>query len=103
MPKPTSNLFSDQQFHPAGAHDCRTLSVPLAGGAVLQVDQTAPAHQIVFRNFRERCQDTSLDRGFRLCSRRNHQKTAQSQGQPLLAPTDFEPDRFRNNTLGSIA
>jgi hypothetical protein len=34
----------------------------MAGGAVLQVDQAAPAHQTLLRHFRERCADANLDR-----------------------------------------
>ena len=36
--------------------------MPLAGGAVLQVDQAAPAHQDILRHFRKRRQIANLDR-----------------------------------------
>ena len=41
---------------------------PLAGGTVLQVDQTASSDQALLRHVRECGQDTNLDRGFGLCA-----------------------------------
>ena len=51
----------------------RALSMPLASRAVLQMDQAAPAHQILLRHLRERRADANLDRGLRLRARRHHQ------------------------------
>lgn len=93
--------LSDQQLHHSGAHRNGALPVPLAGGAVLQMDQATPAHQIVFRDLRECGQDAGLDRRLSLCPSRHHQETTQYPGQPLHNPTDFEPDHFRNNAAGS--
>ena len=52
----------DQQVRVAGADHLRAVQVPMAGGAVLQVDQAASAHQALLRHFRERCADANLDR-----------------------------------------
>ena len=38
----------DQQLHPSGPDHCPPVQVPLAGGAVLQVDQAVPADQGLF-------------------------------------------------------
>ena len=66
----------------------------MAGGTILQVDQAAPAHQVVLWHIRERGQDANLDRRLDLRARRYHQKTTQHQAQSLFNPTDFEPDPF---------
>src|SRR5690606_20208328 len=46
----------------ARVHHLSALSPTMAGGAVLQVDQTTPAHQAVLRHVGERGEDASLDR-----------------------------------------
>ena len=52
----------------------RLVSLPLAGGAFLQMDQAAPADQGVLLNFRVRSEDTDLYRHLRLCPGRYRQK-----------------------------
>ncbi len=89
--------LSNQQFFTASIDHHRALSLPLAGRTVFQMDQTTPAHQIIFRHIRERCEDTGLDRRIRLCSGRYHQEATQSQGQFVFNSTNFKPDCFRNN------
>ena len=51
----------DQQLRVAGADHCRSLPLTLAGGIVLQVDQTTSANQIIFRHNRERCNNSGPD------------------------------------------
>ena len=53
----------DQQLGPPSIDHRRALSMPLASRAVLQMDQAAPAHQILLRHLRERRADANLDRG----------------------------------------
>ena len=91
----------DQRFHPAGTDDCPTLSLSLVGGVVLQMDQAAPAHQIIFRNVRKCSQDSSLDRDLRLRASGHHQKTAQTGGEPLHNSTDFERFCVQENSVSS--
>ncbi len=71
IPRPetgrTLNL-PDQQCHSAGTDHRKALQMPLAGRAVLQMDQAASAYQALLRQYRERRQDPGLDRRFRLCS-----------------------------------
>src|SRR5690606_18528232 len=52
----------DQPHDTARVHHLSALSPTMAGGAVLQVDQTTPAHQAVLRHVGERGEDASLDR-----------------------------------------
>jgi len=44
-----------------------------------------------------------MDCRLNLCAGGHHQKAAQSQNRTLHNITDFEPDTFRENTIGSIA
>ncbi len=95
--------LSDQQFYHSSTDSSRPLSLPLAGRTVLQVDQTALENQIIFRNIRERSEESDMDCHLSLCAGRHHQKAARSQIRTLHNITDFEPDSFRENTIGSIA
>src|SRR5574341_1211116 len=54
--------FSDQQLRPAGHHHRTALQMPLAGGAVLQMDQAAPADQGFLWHHGERSEDSDMDR-----------------------------------------
>jgi hypothetical protein len=57
---------------------CRLVQATLAGRAVLQVDQAAPAHQEIHRHQRERRQDTDLVRCGHLRADRHRQETLAS-------------------------
>src|SRR6478672_11955938 len=67
----------------------------MAGGAVLQVDQAAPAHQTLLRHFRERCADANLDRHQRLRAGGDHQEETSSERVPAYAATDLVADALR--------
>lgn len=54
--------LSNQPLLPACLDHRRVVPLPLAGTAVLQVDQAAPAHQGVLRYLRKRGQELDLDR-----------------------------------------
>ena len=95
--------LSDQQFYHSSTDGSRPLSLPLAGRTVLQVDQAAPENQIIFRNIRERGEESDMDCRLNLCAGGHHQKAAQSQNRTLRNITDFGPNTFRENTAGSIA
>ena len=73
------------------------LSLSLAGRAVFQVDQAKPENQDVLWNFRKRRQDPDMDCSIRLCHRRDNEKTAQHQGQPLHNSTGLERISIRTN------
>jgi hypothetical protein len=73
----------------------RPVPVPMAGGAVLQVDQAAPAHQTLLRHFRERCADANLDRQQRLRAGGDHQEETSSERVPAYATTDLVADALR--------
>ena len=85
----------DQQLGPPSIDHRRALSMPLASRAVLQMDQAAPAHQILLRHLRERRADANLDRGLRLRARRHHQEETQSGPQPLHNSPDPQHHRIR--------
>src|SRR5271169_5393164 len=85
----------DQPVCVAGADHLRPVPVPMAGGAVLQVDQAAPAHQTLLRHFRERCADANLDRHQRLRADGDHQEETSSERVPAYAATDLVADALR--------
>ena len=72
-------------------------SQPLAGGVVLQVDQTTSAHQEFLRHFRERLADSNLDRDLDLCACGHRQKGIAPGGQSLQNATDLQRHSFREN------
>lgn len=93
----------DQQF----CHPCtdRGLSIPLslASGTLLQMDQTTPTHQILFRHLRECREEPNLDCHLRLCPGRYHQKAVKHPSRSLHHSAGFEPDAIRENSITSIA
>ena len=72
---------SHQQFHLAGVHHHRALSLPLAGRVVFQMDQAASSYQSLFRHLRERRQNPNLDCRLGLRARRHRQKATQPVGE----------------------
>ena len=87
----------DQQLRLAGADDHRAVPLPMAGRAVLQVDQAASADQAVLRHDRERRKDADLDRRLRLRAGRHREEATENCRQPLRNATDPEPDHVRAN------
>jgi hypothetical protein len=71
------------------------LSMPLASRIILQMDQAASSDQSLFRYFRERRQNSNLDRGVGLRACRHRQKAPQPVGQSLRNATDLEPHDVR--------
>ncbi len=67
-----------------------SVSMPLAGRTVFQVDQAASSYQAVLRHVRERREDTDLDRGIGVCVGGDRQKAIEHLGQPLRNATDSE-------------
>src|ERR671919_879900 len=90
--------FSDQQLHLTGFDHCPTVSVPLAGGVVLQMDQATPTYQGLLRHQRKRGQNTNLDRHLGLRAGGHHQKALEPPAQPVFRSTDFERDDLRENS-----
>src|SRR5271170_5121355 len=74
---PQAPRILDQSVRLARFEHRRLISLPLAGGAFLQMDQAAPADQGVLRNFRKRGEDTNLDRHLGLRPRRHRQEAAE--------------------------
>jgi hypothetical protein len=93
----------DQQLPFAGTDDHRTVSLPMAGRTVLQVDQAASSDQAVLWHDRERREDADLDRRLDLRTRRDRQKAIEDPSQPLRNATDPEPDHVRANPFGYAA
>jgi hypothetical protein len=91
-PKTGKRLIFDQQLRAARFDDHRSVSMPLASGAVFQMDQAASSYQTVLWDFRERGEDTDLDRrgGVRIGGHR--EKALEHLGEPLRNATDLEPD-----------
>src|SRR2546425_8919363 len=89
--------LSDQQLHRARTGDCATLSWSLAYRTVLQMDQTASAHQSLLRHQPERRAHPNLDRDFGLPAGGDSQKASAFGLESLHDVTDFEPDALREN------
>lgn len=66
--------LSNQQLSFASADHHRIVPLPIAGRAVLQVDQAKPADQNILWNFRERRQSSGLDCCLRVRSGRHYEK-----------------------------
>src|SRR5271157_573258 len=92
---------SDQQFYTATTDHCSTVSMSLASGTVLQMDQAEPAHQKLLWNIGECREDTNLDRHLRLCPCCHLEKTTSSAGQSLHNFTGVECDGIRKNVTYS--
>lgn len=60
--------ISDQQFYVTGLDHCRTVSLPLAGGTLLPLDQAEPADQNFLWHLGERSQGSNLDCRVNLCA-----------------------------------
>src|SRR5271156_4867743 len=82
----------DQQLCAARFDDRRSVSMPLAGGAVFQMDQAASSYQTVLWHFRERGEDTDLDRRVGVGVGGHREKALEYLGEPLRNATDLEPD-----------
>lgn len=93
----------DQQFYATGNDDRRSVSLPLAGRTIFQMDQTAPANQVIFWHDRQRSKNSNLDRRLRLRSDCHHQKTTQPGHQFVYNITDFKRDHFRKYNPESTA
>src|SRR5215208_612845 len=88
----------NQQLFDSGINRGCTLSLPLANRIVLQMDQTASAHQKLLRHFRQQRQDPSMDRDLGLCADGNHQKTLTPEARSLHFVTGSQSYSFRQNT-----
>jgi hypothetical protein len=78
-------------------HHRSPVQKPLAGQALLQMDQAAPAHQALFGYERECCEDPDLVRSVYLCADRDHQKGVATQGLALHLSTDSFSMHIREN------
>ncbi|MGF6979900.1 hypothetical protein QFZ94_008417 [Paraburkholderia sp. JPY465] len=87
----------DQQHDDAALDHRRAVQEPLAGRTVLQVDQTAPAHQAIPWHKRERRQDANLVCGLHPRTDRNCQKGASTRCLALHIATDSFGLRVREN------
>jgi Domain of unknown function (DUF4372)/Transposase DDE domain len=75
--------LSDQQLRASGIDHRGPLQKSLAGGAIFQMDQAAPADQAVLRDLGECGEDADMDRRFGLRAGRDHQEAARSGGVAL--------------------
>ena len=89
--------ISHQQLRSPGADHRRDLPFALAGGAVLPMDQAAPADQEVLRCQRERREDSDLDRRLGLRAGGDRAQAVGSGGESLPNPTDSQRHAIREN------
>src|SRR6266851_4616892 len=93
----STTRLSDQQLQLATTDYRPTISQPLAGRVVLQMDQATPAHQEFLRHFRKRLTDSNLDRDLGLRARGHSEKGIASRRQPLQNVTDLQRHSLREN------
>ena len=88
-----------QPVWPAGRDHLRALQKPLAGRALLQVDQAASPDQTVLRDIGKRGEDPNLDRRLGLRPRRHRQEAPQPGRLALHIAADPLGHPFRENTV----
>jgi hypothetical protein len=81
----------------AGRDRLRPLQEPMAGRAVLQVDQAASADQAVLRDIRKRGENPDLDRRLGLRPRRHRQEAPQARSLALHIAPGPSRSRFSRN------
>ena len=81
--------LSHQPFRPSRLDHPTAVQMPLAGGVVLQVDQTTPADQGVLRHLRERGQDPDLNRHQHLRVSRHRQEANEHRPRSRRNPANF--------------
>ena len=84
--------ISYQQFHASSNDDSSTISLPMAGGTLFQVDKTEPQNQEFLRDKRQCSQNSGLDRCIDICCGGDHKGTSQITGKSLYDSTDIERD-----------
>jgi len=100
-PESGKNLvFLTNQFA-AGADHLRPVPVPMAGRAVLQVDQATSAYQALLWHLGERCADANLDRYQRLCAGGDHQEGTSIGRVAAYVATDFVAHAFRETAAAT--
>jgi hypothetical protein len=97
-PNPQGSGVPDQQLYLTGFDHRSTLSLPLAGGAVLQVDQATPTDQSLLWHQRQCRHNTNLDRRLGLRLGGHRQKTIESRSQLVLGSTNLERDYLAENS-----
>ena len=95
-PKPNFR-FPDQQFSIECIDSLSALQIALANRTFLQVDQTALANKIVFRNFYQRSQGPSLDRDQCLCACGDNQKGTETGAFVTRNTPNYKRPTFREN------
>ncbi len=91
--------FSNQQFLSFCTDHCTALSLPMAGGTFLQVDQAKPAHQEFLWHIGECCQNSNLDRCLSIRRGCHTQKKAEYPSKSLHDSTNIERLGFRKNSI----
>src|SRR5439155_2162230 len=92
-----ATALSYQQLRTARTDHRTTLSLSLASGTVLQMDQTKPANQDVLWQLGQRGEDPSLDRRERLRPRRHPPQGIEARPQPIRNTANSEHHSFREN------
>ena len=87
----------DQQHGLAALNHCSFVQESLAGRVVLQMDQTAPSHQEVSGQQRERSKDANLVCRIHLCAHCHHQKGTSIERLSLHFATDLVGLDIRQN------
>jgi hypothetical protein len=99
--------FPDQQFSIGCVDNLSALQIALADRTFLQMDQTALANKIVFRNFYQRRQDPSLDRDQCLCACGDNQKGSETgafitRNTPNHKHLTFRENPAKTSTYGKL-
>lgn len=94
--------ISHQQFHFTSINNSPTVSKPMAGRTVFQMDKATPENKEILWYFRECSQDSSLDSSLCLYPRSDNEKASQPPRESLHNFTNFERISFREDRTLSI-
>ncbi len=89
-------LFN-KQLCTAGFDGCTALQMSLADRNLFQMDQTVPANQNIFWQYRERSEDPNLDSHQHLRSGRNRQERTQNRTEFKRNPANSQHCTFRES------
>ncbi len=93
----TQFRFSDKQFSVRCFDSVPALQFALADRTFLQMDQTAFANKVFFRNFYQRCQNSNLDSDKCLCACSDTQKGIEAGAFTARNTPNSEYSAFREN------
>lgn len=88
-----------KQIRYTSAGSKRAVLLLLAGGIVIQLDQTLPDDQNIYRHYRECHEDSDIDYIFCLCIGCHHQQATQNQSLSTRNAMELASSTVRKNYI----